>query len=56
VRSLHPGVTAEEVAEKTGFAIDTSTAGTTRLPTAEELELIRTVIDPRGLRDKEVRR
>ncbi|UUW91539.1 CoA-transferase subunit beta [Pimelobacter simplex] len=56
VRSLHPGVTAEEVAEQTGFAIDTSGAGTTRLPTAEELELIRTVIDPRGLRDKEVRR
>ncbi|TQK69011.1 MULTISPECIES: CoA-transferase subunit beta [unclassified Nocardioides] len=56
VRSLHPGVTAEEVAENTGFAIDTSTAGTTRLPTAEELELIRTVLDPKGLRDKEVRR
>ncbi len=26
----------------------------TRTPSAEELELIRTVIDPRNLRDKEV--
>lgn len=55
VRSLHPGVTEAEVKEATGFDIDTSTAGTTRVPTAEELELIRTVIDPRGLRDREVR-
>lgn len=55
VRSLHPGVTAEEVKAATGFDIDTSTATTTRVPTAEELELIRTVIDPRGLRDREVR-
>ena len=56
VRSLHPGVTAEEVVANTGFTIDASAAGTTRLPTAEEIELIRTVLDPRGLRDKEVRR
>ena len=56
VRSLHPGVTAEEVQEATGFDIDVSSAGTTRLPDAEELRLIREVIDPRGLRDREVRR
>ena len=55
VRSLHPGVTAEEVVHNTGFTIDVSGAVQTRLPTAKELELIRTVIDPAGLRDREVR-
>jgi acyl CoA:acetate/3-ketoacid CoA transferase beta subunit len=54
-RSLHPGVSAEQVEQSTGFAIDTSSATTTRLPTDEELRLIREVIDPRGLRDREVR-
>lgn len=55
VRSLHPGVSAEEVKAATGFEIDVSGATTTRVPEASELELIRTVIDPRGLRDREVR-
>ncbi|MFE7244056.1 CoA-transferase subunit beta [Streptomyces sp. NPDC057580] len=55
VRSLHPGVSAEDVARRTGFPLDASSAGTTRLPDAEELRLIREVIDPRGLRDSEVR-
>ena len=53
VRSLHPGVTAEEVQAATSFTIDVSTATTTRQPTAEELALIRE-IDPKGLRDREV--
>lgn len=56
VRSIHPGVTAAEVEENTGFEIDASNAPTTRLPTDEELRLIRDVLDPRGLRDREVRR
>ena len=55
VRSLHPGVTAEQVQEATGFDIDVSSAGTTRVPDAEELRLIREVLDPRSLRDREVR-
>ncbi|MFC7339796.1 CoA-transferase subunit beta [Saccharopolyspora griseoalba] len=55
VRSLHPGVSAAEVREATGFEIDTSRAGITRLPDARELELIRTVLDPAGVRDREVR-
>lgn len=55
VRSIHPGVEREQVAEATGFDIDMADATTTRLPDAQELELIRTVIDPRGLRDREVR-
>jgi acyl CoA:acetate/3-ketoacid CoA transferase beta subunit len=54
VRSLHPGVSADEVRAATGFAIDVSTTEVTREPTAEELELIRTVIDPGNLRDREV--
>ena len=32
-----------------------TTADTTRLPTADELELIREVLDPKALRDKEVK-
>ncbi|GAA4394111.1 CoA-transferase [Tsukamurella soli] len=55
VRSIHPGVTPEQVSEATGFDIDVSSASTTRRPDERELELIRTVIDPSGLRDREVR-
>jgi acyl CoA:acetate/3-ketoacid CoA transferase beta subunit len=55
VRSLHPGVTLEEVQANTGFPINYPIAALTRLPTAQELTLIRTVIDPSGLRNKEVR-
>lgn len=55
VRSLHPGVTAEEVQANTGFPIACPPGPPTRLPTEEELRLIRTVIDPKGLRDREVR-
>ena len=54
--SLHPGVTADDVREATSFEVHgLSDAGETRLPTTDELELIRDVIDPKGLRDKEVR-
>lgn len=54
VRSLHPGVGADEVREKTGFAITIADdVPSTRLPTARELELIR-AIDPKNLRDREV--
>ncbi|ASF10373.1 putative CoA-transferase beta subunit [Nocardia brasiliensis NBRC 14402] len=54
-RSLHPGVTAAEVAENTGFEIDgLAEAGETRLPTAEELRLIRDVLDPKKIRETEV--
>jgi len=54
VRSLHPGVTPEELQEQTGFDIDVSRATTTRVPDDEELRLIREVIDPKGLRNREV--
>lgn len=53
--SLHPGVTAEQVRENTSFEIaDLDSAGVTREPTAEELQLIREAIDPKSLRDREV--
>lgn len=55
LESVHPGVTVEDVVAATGFdLVIPSEVPETRTPTAEELELIRTVIDPRGLRDKEV--
>ncbi|MGV9722777.1 CoA-transferase subunit beta [Nocardia beijingensis] len=54
-RSLHPGVTAEEVAENTSFEIaGLAEAAETRQPTAEELRLIREVLDPRKIRETEV--
>ncbi|MFD7503684.1 CoA-transferase subunit beta [Streptomyces sp. NPDC059850] len=56
VRSLHPGVSAERVREATGFPLAIADgAPATREPTAEELRLIREVIDPAGLREREVR-
>ncbi len=55
VRSVHPGVTVDEVRQNTGFDIDAASATQTRVPDEEELRLIREVIDPRGLRNREVR-
>jgi acyl CoA:acetate/3-ketoacid CoA transferase beta subunit len=56
LRSVHPGVTVEEVVEATGFDLAVpNDVPETRMPTPHELELIRTVLDPRGLRDREVR-
>lgn len=54
--SLHPGVSADEVTDATSFEVHgLSEAGETRRPTPDELQLIREVIDPKSLRDKEVR-
>ncbi|GAA4022974.1 CoA-transferase [Streptomyces sp. NBC_01352] len=53
--SLHPGVTVEQVREATGFALHVPhEVPYTREPTSEELELIRSVIDPQGARRREV--
>jgi len=55
--SLHPGVTADEVREATAFELDVpADVATTREPTTEELILINEVLDPKGLRFKEVPR
>lgn len=54
--SLHPGVTVEKVREATGFELTVpEEVPYTREPTGEELELIREVLDPQGLRNREVR-
>lgn len=56
VRSLHPGVTAAEVAEATAFPlVGLDDAPVTRIPDDQELTLLRTQLDPAGARDKEVR-
>ena len=51
--SLHPGVDFDTVQERTGFEWPSPTDGeiaVTARPTAEELDCIRNVIDPLGLR------
>ena len=54
--SVHPGVTVDEVVAATGFALEIpDDVPSSRLPSAEELRVIRELVDPRGLRDKEVR-
>jgi len=51
VRSLHPGVTLAQVQEQTSFPLATADpVATTPAPTAEQLRLIRTILDPRDLR------
>jgi len=56
VRSLHPGVSLQDVRAATGFELHADPEPpTTRLPTAAELELIAT-LDPDGGRFKEVPR
>jgi len=54
--STHPGVAVADVVAATGFELAVpDEVVTTPLPTAAELALIREVIDPRGLREREVR-
>jgi hypothetical protein len=52
--SVHPGVTVEDVQSQTGFELHTDDVVESRLPTDSELQLIREVLDPKNLRDKEV--
>jgi acyl CoA:acetate/3-ketoacid CoA transferase beta subunit len=53
--SVHPGVSVDEVIQKTGFPLLVPPdIGQTRSPTEEEMRLIRDVIDPSGTRFKEV--
>lgn len=53
--SIHPGVTVDDVVAATGFTLTIpDDVPTTRTPTDEELTLLRDVLDPRGVRDREV--
>jgi acyl CoA:acetate/3-ketoacid CoA transferase beta subunit len=53
--SVHPGVTADDVRAATAFPLAANgSVPTTREPTAEELRLIRDVLDPANARDREV--
>lgn len=55
LRSVHPGVTVDEVRAATGFELVVPTdVPESRLPTPDEIDLIATVIDPDGLRLREV--
>lgn len=55
VRSLHPGVTLEQVRDNTGFAVEPATAQlpVTPAPDAATLHLLRTEIDPTSARLRE---
>ncbi|MBI2705283.1 MAG: CoA-transferase [Actinobacteria bacterium] len=56
VRTTHPGVSLDEIVEATGFELAIpDDVPDSRLPTAEELHLIREVIDPDNLRSTEVK-
>jgi hypothetical protein len=56
VVSLHPGVTLGALQAQTGFPLAVSAdLAETRAPTAEELRLLREVLDPRGARRAEVK-
>ncbi len=49
-RSLHTGVTADDVAKNTGFRVEVpADCPVTPVPTTQEIDLIRT-IDPQGIR------
>ncbi len=55
VRSLHPGVTIDEVVEATGFElVIPDDIPESRAPSAEELRLLNEVIDPKNFRGNEV--
>jgi acyl CoA:acetate/3-ketoacid CoA transferase beta subunit len=56
LRSVHPGVDVSEVAAATGFPLAAAEeeVPVTRLPSPEELKLIRDVLDPDGRREREL--
>jgi acyl CoA:acetate/3-ketoacid CoA transferase beta subunit len=55
LRSVHPGVEVADVLAATGFPLAVpDEVPVTRAPTAAELDLIRTRLDPDGARDREI--
>jgi acyl CoA:acetate/3-ketoacid CoA transferase beta subunit len=56
LRSVHPGVTVEEVTELTAFPLVVpDVVPETRAPTDDDLRLLREMLDPDSLRDAEVK-
>jgi acyl CoA:acetate/3-ketoacid CoA transferase beta subunit len=56
LRSFHPGVAVEDIVAATSFElVIPGDVAETRLPSPEELELVRTVLDPGSLRDREIK-
>ena len=59
LRSVHPGVSVDDVRAATGFELVVDDVADdvaeSRLPTDEELELLRNVLDPGATRDREVK-
>lgn len=54
--SLHPGVQPDDVRDNTSFEVHgLDEAPATRLPTGDEIDLVRTQIDPKALRDTEIK-
>jgi glutaconate CoA-transferase subunit B len=55
LKSVHPGVSPDEVQDATGFEllVPDGTPPTTPVPTAEQLQLIREEIDPDNMRKRE---
>lgn len=55
VRSVHPGVSVDDVTAATGFPVEPATADApvTPLPTEEELRILRTEVDPTSARLRE---
>ena len=55
VRSVHPGVSLDEVVAATGFPLEMpGDVPETPVPAAAELKLIRELLDPDGRRDREL--
>ncbi|MFC4908435.1 CoA-transferase subunit beta [Actinomadura gamaensis] len=55
LRTVHPGVRVADVVEATGFElVIPDQVPETRAPSAEELRIMREVLDPKSLREREV--
>jgi len=56
VRSVHPGFSLDDIVENTAFELEVADdVSESRMPTDEELQLMREVLDPNGLRKAEFR-
>jgi hypothetical protein len=49
VRSIHPGVSEDDVRASTGFVLADMPMPITELPTEAELAILRSLVDPAGL-------